>query len=147
MVNGSGVGGEVPNEWFLRRIAFKRHLRPGQDGIVVHKNAFRGRLTESSLSLTLQDESLQSAESLRGYQSNCQLPSGDLPGVCRVSYQNLVVDVIPPLPPRPEPDPTDSLYGYLHYAIDLPDEVQQQRLAVLATNNVVLLGFQTNTSS
>lgn len=123
----------LPEDSFLRRVGTKRYLKDG----LVSRDAFRPRNAEASLSFTWQDESLRSEEALDEYQRHNALPqSGDLPGLCRLTYHDLTVSLSPPLPPRHEPDDADPRFGHLHCATDLPrDELHMEKMAKLATRN------------
>lgn len=123
---------------FLRRIAFKNHVKGG----IVHWRAFKER--ELTLSLTFQDDALKIASELDRYQRYFRLFSGDLPGICRIDYFALTVVVEPPLPPRLKRDEKDEKYGFLHCVIDSPTKVQMELLAKIVSdgaNGRLLLEF------
>jgi hypothetical protein len=127
-----------PGDWFLRRVARWYHIKGG----AVHWKAFRPEPAERALSYTLQNDDLRTPNGLDQYQLYWVFPSGDLPGICKLSYVNLTEDLKPPLPPWPEPDETDKKYGHLHCHTDLPrDKDSMRRLAVLATENGVVRPF------
>lgn len=125
-------------DWFLRRVAYNNHIKHD----TVHWKAFRPEREETALSYTLQAEDLGAADGIDRYQLYWVFPSGDLPGICRLSYVNLTEDLEPPLPPWPDLDETDERYGHLHCHTDLPrDKDSMRRLAVLATENGVVRPF------
>lgn len=123
-------------DFFLRHISKKRQAPEG----IIAPCAFELRRAELTLSLTFQSDRLKTDEDLRQYQEAKAIrPSGDLPGLCRVSYRNLVSDVDPPLEPELDKNPDDKVYGDLHYVTEPPDEEQRAVLAFHARNNGGLL--------
>lgn len=126
----------VADDRFLRRVAKKRQIRNG----IVTEGAFEDR--HPTLSFTYQDEELKSDTGLTRYQFDKKLPSGDLPGLCVLSFQDLTVLLEPPLPPRHDIDHEDEQYGLLHCCTDSPrDEDHREKMAKLATRNGVLREF------
>jgi hypothetical protein len=90
----------------------------------------------------LQAEGLTTPEGIDAYQKYHALqPSNDLPGICRVSFLDLVERLDPPLPPRSEPNVTDTVYGHLHCSTACPDRLTMEKLAKLATVNGLLKPF------
>ncbi len=126
-------------DWFIRRNPYNNGFKIRPAGVIVARKVFRER--HGSMSLTRQTEELTTAMALSDYQLAHQLPSGDIPGLCKVSYRNLVEDVRPALPPRFELDRNDDRYGHLHYVTEPPTEDQQEVLAKLASENGILRGF------
>ena len=123
------------NDAFLRRIDRRRWI--ARDGTIAPE-AFLAREGESSLSFTYQGSGLRDNAALDDYQRVYRLPSGDLPGLCRLTYGNLTRDLETPLPPRHNPDDNDAVYGHLHYVTDCPTRVQMEQMAMLATWNGVV---------
>jgi hypothetical protein len=103
--------------------------------------AFSASPNDSSISFTLRGDVLQSEDQLRRYRKHKRLNSGDLPGLCYLTHQNLTQDLKPPLPPRYQEDSEDTIYGTLHHETDVPDETQQNDLATKATQHGLLLPF------
>jgi len=122
------------DDWFIRRVASKKHIKPWH----IHWRAFKPRKDERALSYTLQDEDLRTPAGIDRYQLHHVLPKGDLPGLCRVSYVDLVERLSPPLPPRLTVDEDDDRYGHLHCSTDCPDRDHMERLAKCALENKVL---------
>ena len=114
-------------------------MRKKESGrVVVRARAFR-EARYPMLSLTLRSGELESHDQLLEYRQCFPLDSGDLQGICTVSYVDLTARVEPPL--SPERAPIDGAYGQLHCETELPTEDQQNTLAKLATENGVLLDF------
>jgi hypothetical protein len=135
----SRLGRFIADDSFLRRIDRKNRIT--DDGLVMWQ-AFKPRDGESSLSYTYQDDVLKTAEGLRQYQIRKVLPSGDLPGACKLTFYDLTQALEPSLPPRPEEDHADPHYGCLHCVTDVPqDHVHMDKLAKLATRNGPVLPF------
>lgn len=133
-----GVETFTPDDSFLRRIDRKRHALDG----IVAADVFRPRPNETTLSFTYQDALLRQGGALAAYQRAKRLPSGDLPGICRLTFHDLTSKLDPPLPPRPEQDETDPAYGHLHCVTDCPvDEIHREKMAKLATENLLLMSF------
>jgi hypothetical protein len=124
-------------DWFLRRVAYARYIKRG----LVSAKAFECRPGEVSLSYTFQDVELRTGQGLDAYHVHSAFPSGDLPGICTISFVDLVDRTKPPLPPRFDPDPDDARYGHLHCSTDCPDRDNMERLAKLATENGVVRPF------
>ena len=123
---------------FLRRVSKRKGIREG----FVLPAAFAVRPGEPSLSFTFQDFTLQSPDALEDYHVGNALPSGDLPGICKLTFQDLVRSLVPPLPPRQKPEPQDERYGHLHCETDPPvDDAHQTEMAKLASKHGVLLEF------
>lgn len=92
-----------------------------------------GRDGETSLSFTLQSDELVSDSAICKYQIAKELGSGDLPGICRLEHEDLARKVMPPLPPRWDPNDEDPGYGHLHCATAIPTDVQRHVMAAIAT--------------
>ena len=108
------------DDWFIRRNAYKNGFKVTPNGVVVAGKVFRE--SHGSMSLTRKTPELKTEAALKAYQLAHQLPSGDLPGLCSVSFKNLVEDVPPPpLQPRYELEIADDRYGHLHYVTEPPD--------------------------
>lgn len=118
----------VVEDGFLRRTDRKRYIKP--DG-VVSSEAFRPRPAEPTLSFTYQSPPLRSHEGIHQYQLDKVLPSGDLPGVCKLTFHDLTGLLTPPLPPRFQEDPNDERYGRLHCVTDLASQEQMELMAEL----------------
>lgn len=114
---------------FLRRVAYPDHIRRG----LVHWRAFRE--TGPSLSLTLQTGELRTEPGLELYQSRFRFQSGDLPGICWLSFLGLTKLVAPPLEPHWDSDETDPHYGHLHCCTAPPTKPQAERLAKLVNDD------------
>lgn len=118
-----------PSDGFLRRTKRKKDIKHG----LVSGEAFLPRADEADLSFTFQDHGLQSVVGLKEFQVYNELKYGDLPGVCKLTFENLHANL---LPPRRKEDPKDARYGKLHCITDLPStELQREALAALASNN------------
>jgi hypothetical protein len=129
----------LADDSFLRRIGSKRLIR--DEGEVAFE-AFRPRPHELTLSFTFQDHTLRSEPGLDEYHRWNALNSGDLPGICKLTLDDLTAALDPPLLPRPDPDPDDDRYGHLHCVTDLPvDQAHMERMAKLATKNGVIRRF------
>ena len=137
MGTGKVLGPFLAEDSFLRHADRKRHIK---DGIVL-PDVFKLRSGEETLSFTYQDHSLQKEEELDRYQRYRALPSGDLPGLCRLTFRDLTVALKPPLPPRPDPDPADDRYGRLHCCTNAPNEDQLAAMAEIATRNGIVRDF------
>jgi len=125
------------DEQFIRRFSKKSAVKKDRQ---VLPAAFEPRIDERGLSFTLRDETLQSREALLRYRTYFQIQkSGDLPGLCFLTYANLTQGLQPPLPPRYSEYETDPVYGHLHHLTDLPNETQQNQMATQATQNGLLL--------
>ncbi|GMU20993.1 MAG: hypothetical protein AMXMBFR13_10890 [Phycisphaerae bacterium] len=139
MGDDSRLGPFVADDSFLRRIDRKNRIR---DGGLVTWEAFKPREDESALSFTYQDHSLKTDEGLRRYQTVKMLPSGDLPGACKLTFHDLTQSLAPPLPPRQEVDDGDPDYGHLHCVTDPPQsDIHMEQMAKLATRNGLVLPF------
>lgn len=115
---------------FLRRVRFADHLRRG----VVHWRAFKD--DDETLSLTFQDDSLKGNAAILDYQEHFSAAiGGDLPGLLWFSFDGLTSRLDPPLPPRHDPDSSDSRYGHLHCSTDKPrDRAHMQLLQKLVND-------------
>ena len=123
---------------FLRRVSSRGAARDG----VVQPRAFQAREGEESLSFTFQNWSLKSEAALVQYQARKVLPRGDLPAICKLTFDDLTVALEPALPPRPHLDPEDEEYGHLHCLTSLPtSKTHQENMAKLATRNGILRDF------
>lgn len=128
----------VAEDSFLRRIDKKRYIAEG----IIPWNVFDPRKNELTLSFTLRDERLETDEGLAKYRSDKALPSGDLPGICMLTFDDLTRGIKPPLPPRADHDHSDEIYGHLHCITDRPRDFDHaEKMAKLATQNGVLLPF------
>lgn len=137
MGDGTAVITLTADSWFLRRVSTRKHIKPD----AVHWRVFKARQNEPSISYHLMVEDLATPQGIDRYQLHYQSrDTGDLPGICRLSYVNLAEDLDPPLPPRSTPDEDDDpLYRHLHCSTDPPpDEDTMRRLAKLATKNGIL---------
>ena len=139
MGNATGIGSFCADDSFLRRSTRKLI----KDGYVVWRVfEAREKLDERTLSFTLQDENLKTPQGIEQFQLDKMLESGDLPGICLLTHADLTKKLIPPLPPRHDPDKEDERYGHLHCVTDLPrDEDHMRLLATLATDNGVVRDF------
>ncbi len=143
---GKSQSGSQPNfkvfqtsDSFLRHLDRKNRLTP--DGLISAK-AFEARTSESTLSFTYQCDSLKNTDDLDKYQKSKELPSGDLPGLCKLTFKDLSITLKPPLPPRFDPNHSDPQYGHLHCATDLPrDVLHREAMAKLASNNGLVKPF------
>ncbi len=132
-----------PNDSFLRHIDRKRFVSQEAGVAVISREAFRPRKQEKTLSLFYQDGSLRTDEQIDAYREKKRLPSGDLVGLCRLTFHDLTGSLSPPRPPRLDPDHGDPEYGHLHHAIDLPvDERHMDEMAKLATRNGLVRPFE-----
>jgi len=119
---------------FLRRIVFPNLIKNG----VVRRKAFKDNHT--TLSFTFRNDELKTSAGLDFYQSRKKLPSGDLPGLCMLTYGDLTLALEPPLEPRHERDTEDEYYGNLHCVTDRPvHDDQRERMAKLATKHKEVL--------
>lgn len=133
-MGGQGaIEGFRPDQYFLRRVDRIRRIRDGEVGW----QAFKPRETDPALSFTFQTEELMTDKGLRNYQLYWELSSGDLPGICRLSYADLTRLG---LPPRHDSQPNEP-YGDLHCSTALPTMEQCVALAKLATLNGVVREF------
>ena len=130
------LGPFVAQDSFLRHVDRKRHIKDG----TVSPEVFKDR--HQTLSFTYQDETLCTKERLDAYQRDKELQFGDLPGLCRLTFDDLTVSLRPPLPPRPDPFPQDERYGDLHCCTDQPsNDVQRRKMAHLAERNGIVRQF------
>jgi hypothetical protein len=133
------LGPFVADDSFLRHIDRKKRLM--DDGTIAPE-AFKPRNGETSLSFTFQNKLLNSEAGLEHYQRDKVLQSGDLPGICKLTFYDLTQALEPPLPPRSVPEPRDEKYGHLHCCTDCPrDQIHMAKMAKLATRNGVLRPF------
>ena len=117
----------APEDGFLRRIVYANHIKRGY----VHWRAFKD--AHPTLSFTYRDDELATCAGLDLYQIRKALPSGDLPGICMLTFLDLTCSLEPPLEPRQEVDNEDEYYGELHCVTDQPvDKAQRQEMAKLA---------------
>lgn len=130
------IGSFIADDSFLRRVDRKRRIRDG----IVSPEVFTDK--HATLSFTYQDAALSTMGGLDRYQRQKQLPHGDLPGLCKLTYHDLTVEIEPPLPPRTDPDPDDEDYGHLHCCTDQPiDDVQRRKMAHRAEQNGIVREF------
>ena len=128
----------APDGSFLRRAAGRGSIASD----VVHWRAFEPRVNEAELSYTFRSEELTAETAVDEYQQVKRLPSGDLPGICTLTFRNLARDITPALPPRHAIDFDDEHYGHLHCCTDLPPTRDvMEALAALATQNGVIRDF------
>lgn len=101
--------------------------------------AFKDSQPTPTLSFTLQNSELRTPAGLKQFQRDKAIPSsGDLPGICMLTYADLTDEKIN-LPPRRDRDRDDEKYGHLHCCTDRPrHQLQMERMADLATKNGVL---------
>ena len=140
MGDGTKLGPFVNEDSFLRHADRKKYVKNG----IVAAGLFEVRSGESTLSFTHQDESLRSDDALDRYQQAKELPSGDLVGLCKLTYQDLTQSLEPPLPPRrdPVPEKVDPKYGHRHCCTDVPrDVVHRTKMAELANRNGIVRLF------
>ena len=139
MGDQANLGPFVAEDSFLRRIDRKRYV---MDGGLVGWGVFQPREQEPSLSFTYQGEELKTDEGLSVYHEATALPSGDLPGICKLTFYDLSQSLDPPLPPRSEPDHADKDYGHLHCSTDCPrGQLHMEQMAKLASRNGLLRPF------
>ena len=137
MGNATGLGSFCADDGFLRRS--KRKLV--RDGLVAWQ-VFDPREIDRTLSFTFQNDNLKTQQGIERFQLDKMLKSGDLPGICLLTFGDLTKKLKPPLPPRYEPDEEDEKYGHLHCVTDLPrDQDHMRLLATLATDNGVVRDF------
>lgn len=132
------LGPFVDEDSFLRHVGRRRYISR-KDGTVSHE-VFKDK--HETLSFTYQNEVLRTDEGLNQYQRDKVLPSGDLPGLCRLTFYDLTVSLHPPLPPRSDPNPDNDRYGHLHCCIGRPvDDDQCTKMAHLAERNGIVRPF------
>ena len=140
MANQSSLGPFVDSDVFFRRFDRKRHV--DEDG-TVSQEVFKGRPSETELSFTYKGVELSTPEEIRQYQVANALLYGDLPGICKLTYRNLTIQLEPPLEPRAQPDLEDEFYGHLHCATDVPRGLEhREKLAKLAEGHGVVCRFE-----
>lgn len=125
----------LPEDAFLRHVDRKNRIRND----IVSPDVFKDK--HETLSFFYQAESLRTDKALDEYQRDRQLMSGDLPGLVKLTYNDLTVSVEPPLPPVSEPDPDDEKYGNLHYCTAQPTDVQRRVMAHCAKLNGIVRPF------
>lgn len=132
----SSLGPFANEDSFLRRFLKRGLIKDG----TVSAEAFEDK--HETLSFTFQDDGLRTDHGLNDYHSAKELPSGDLPGLCKLTFHDLTVTLRPPLPPRPDPDPQDDEYGHLHCCTDQPSsDAQRTLMARLAERHGVVRPF------
>ena len=132
----ASVDSFVAEDSFLRHVDRKRYLKRG----IVTWKAFDDH--HETLSFTFQDAGLKTEAGLNQYQRDKALPSGDLPGICKLSFYDLTESLRPPLPPRRDPNLDDERYGHLHCCTDLPIDLEHKvEMAKLASRYGVLREF------
>lgn len=122
-MDSEGVGCFSDTDRFIRRVCFSNQIKRR----VVAWQAFRDR--NGPLSLTYQDETLQTSQAIDAYQAHRKFKDGTLPGLLLVSYGALTKRVQPPLEPTFVEDKDDPVYGHLHYETPSPNESQCRQLA------------------
>lgn len=133
------LGPFIAEDGFLRRVDRRARIRDD----IVHWQVFEPRSQETGLSFTYQHDSLKTDQGLTAYHRAKALPSGDLPGICKLTFHDLTQALEPPLAPRPERDHSDKEYGRLHCVTDCPrDQLHMVKMAKLATRNGVLRRFK-----
>lgn len=124
----------APEDGFLRRIVWPQHIKRG----FVHWRVFKDN--HPTLSFTYRNDELKTRDGLDLYQVRTVLPSGDLPGICVLTFLDLTCLLEPPLEPRQEVDIEDEYYGEIHCVTDQPvDKAQRQEMAKLATKHQDIL--------
>ena len=132
----ASLGPFDPEDSFLRRVSTKAAIKDGTVGW----RAFDDQ--HPTLSFTFQDDDLQTGPGMQTYQRDKALPSGDLPGICKLTLYDLTESLRPPLPPRADRDPEDEKYGHLHCCTDCPvNDDHRRKMAKLATRNGILREF------
>ncbi len=133
------VGLFVADDSFLRHIDKKRLVM--SNGLLSHE-VFKPREGEPSLSFTYQDANLRTQRGLDQYQQDKVLLHGDLPGICKLTFDDLTESLKPPLPPHLEVNDSDKWYGHLHYVTDCPlNESHMEQMAKLASRHGLLRAF------
>lgn len=136
MGESAALGPFVAEDSFLRHVANKRYMKKE----MFSPNVFDDR--HETLSFTFQTQHLHTDEGLDQYHEYKELPSGDLPGLCILTFHDLTVSLQPPLPPRQDPNPTDKRYGHLHCCTDRPaDDAQRRAMAHLAKQHGIVRPF------
>ena len=137
MGDHASLGLFAAEDYFLRRIAKPRYIKDDES---VSWEAFDDK--QPTLSFTFQDNNLKTKDGLDEYQRYWAYPSGDLLGLCKLSFYDLTVSLEPPLPPRHDPVPEDEKYGHLHCCTDPPrDQDHCEKMAKLAMRNGVVRQF------
>lgn len=132
----ASLGAFVAEDSFLRHVKWKGYIKGG----TVSHRVFKDQ--HETLSFTYQDETLRTDEGLDEYQRDKQFESGDLPGLCMLTFHDLTISLQPPLPPRPDPVPDDEKYGHLHCCTHRPeDDVQRRQMAHLAERHGIVCPF------
>jgi hypothetical protein len=132
------LGPFVAEDSFLRHADRNRLFKDG----TVSPEVFKLRKNDSTLSFTYQDESLRDETALDQYQLDKELLSGDLPGLCKLTWNDLTVSLDPALPARHDPNSIDEKYGHLHCCTDPPrDDEQCSVMASLADRNGIVREF------
>jgi len=130
------LGPFVAEDSFLRHVDREKRIKNG----TVSQEVFKDK--HETLSFTYQDEGLRTEAGLGQYQRDKELGSGDLPGLCKITFHDLTVSLQPPLPPRPDRNPDDEKYGHLHCCTDRPiDDVHRRKMAHLAERNGIVRPF------
>lgn len=130
------VGRFVAHDSFLRRVGRKGDIKNG----IIAPAVFKDK--HETLSFTYQDDDLRTENGVSQYQLDKVLRFGDLPGLCRLTFRDLTVDVQPALPPRFVLDPDDEKYGRLHCCTDQPNGDEQcEKMAELALRNGIVREF------
>jgi hypothetical protein len=102
----------------------------------------------TTLSYTPRAGVLNTTQGLLAYREAKQMPSGDLLGICHLSFENLTTDMEAQsgkrLPPWADRDRLDRsrLYGRLHCSTKLPNPLQQELLAECATRSGGVIPFE-----
>ena len=130
------LGPFVARDSFLRHVDREKRIKNG----TVSQEVFKDK--HETLSFTYQNPVLRTKEGLVQYQQDKEFESGDLPGLCRLTFHDLTVSLQPPLPPRSDPVPEDKKYGHLHCCTDRPiDDVHRRKMAHLAERNGIVRPF------
>lgn len=123
----------VAEDSFLRHVDRKSRIKNGIVSLEVFKDQ------HETLSFTYQNDVLRTKEGLDRYQRDKELKFGGLPGLCRLTFQDLTVSLDPPLRPRSDPVPQDERYGDLHCCTNRPiDDVHRRKMAHLAERNGIV---------
>lgn len=118
---------------FLRRVGLPGQIKKG----LVHWRAFKAGTGEETLSFTFQDQPLCDPAELDKYRAHfAKVIGGNKPGILWLSFEGLALKLVPPLPPRWDPDlSADPVYGHLHCVTDAPRDKQHMELLAKLVND------------